>query len=155
MQGRAQRSWPLIWVATMAVLTGGLTVIAQADPLIGTWVLNIGKSTYGSGGPPRSQTVTFVAEGAATRMISEIVSADGKTTRREYTAQDDGKDYPFKGSTSSDSVSLKRIDARTTERTDKKDGKVVSVLVRKLSADGNTFTVTSKSGNVSVYERKR
>ena len=35
---------------------------------------------------------------------------------------------PYKGSASIDAVSMRRIDAHTTERTDKKDGKVVQIL---------------------------
>jgi hypothetical protein len=145
----------------LAAWIGSLGVLAQADPLLGTWVLNVTKSTYATGSPPKSQTVTFETRGPATAMISVTVAANGTTSRREYTAKDDGKDYPFAGSQAADAVSLKRIDARTVERTDKKGGKVVSILVRKLSADGNTLTVTSKNpsgqetGNVAVYERKR
>jgi len=47
-----------------------------------------------------------------------------------YTANFDGKDYPLAGVPNADTVSLKRIDTRTTERTDKKDGKVVQTLTR-------------------------
>jgi hypothetical protein len=134
--------------------------LAQSDPLIGTWILNVAKSHYPNGRPPASQTVTFEPAGDATRMISVIVGADGKTTRREYTARNDGKDYPFPGSTAADTVALRQIDARTFERIDKKNGKVVSTLVRTMSSDGKSFSVRSKdangreSGTVAVYELK-
>jgi hypothetical protein len=59
-------------------------------------------------------------------------------------------------------VSLKRIDARTTERTDKKGDKVVQVLARVVSQDGKTMTVTTKGtnaqgqavNNVGVFEKQ-
>jgi hypothetical protein len=161
MSARARVVSRFICAFAIAGGVGGLTVAAQKDPLIGTWVLNVAKSTYAAGQAPKSQTVTFEADGQATRMISVSVNANGQTTRREYTAKEDGKDYPFKGSTASDTVSLRRIDALTTERTDKKDGAVVSVLVRTVSVDGKTFSVASRrpngqaTGNVSVYERTK
>ncbi|MFZ0796644.1 MAG: hypothetical protein WCA13_05715 [Terriglobales bacterium] len=48
-------------------------------------------------------------------------------TGESYTAKLDGKDYPVKGAYPYDSVSLKRINDRTIEETDKRDGKVVEV----------------------------
>jgi hypothetical protein len=59
-------------------------------------------------------------------------------------------------------VSLKRIDARTTVHTDKKDGKVVLTLTRVVSQDGKTMTVTTKGtnpqgqtvDNVAVWEKQ-
>ena len=59
----------------------------------------------------------------------------------------DGKDYPLTGSAVADTVSLKRIDARTTDRTDKKGGKVVQTLKRVVSQNGKTMTVTVKGTN--------
>jgi len=46
-----------------------------------------------------------------------------------------------------DTVSLKRIDANSSVRTDKKGGKVVQTLTRKMSSDGKSFTVTVKGTN--------
>lgn len=46
-----------------------------------------------------------------------------------------------------DTVSLRRIDANTTERTDKKAGKVVQTLTRVVAKDGKTFTTTVKGTN--------
>jgi hypothetical protein len=44
-------------------------------------------------------------------------------------------------------VSLKRIDANTTERTDKKGDKVATTLRRVVAQDGKTMTVTTKGTN--------
>ena len=81
------------------------------------------------------------------KYTSEGVSADGKPIATEYTANYDGKDNPFKGSPVVDTMSLRRIDARTTERTDKKAGKVVQTLRRVIAKDGKSFTVTVKGTN--------
>jgi hypothetical protein len=60
-----------------------------------------------------------------------------------YTAKLDGKDYPYKGSFSYDAVSLKRINDRTIEETDKLDGKATQVSKMSVSTDGKTLTVVS------------
>ena len=62
-------------------------------------------------------------------------------TGESYTAKMDGKDYPVKGTYTYNSVSLKRIDDRTIERTDKRDGKVIEVSKITVEPDGKTMTV--------------
>src|SRR5712691_4865610 len=136
----------IVGVVVAGVLgTGILSVSAQAsDPRIGTWKLNVAKSKYSPGPAPQSQSLKVEAAGKGEKVTSEAVGADGKTTKAEYTANFDGKDYPITGNPNSDTVSLKRIDARTTERIDKKDGKVTLRLKRVVSTDGKTMTVTVK-----------
>ena len=58
-----------------------------------------------------------------------------------YTAKLDGTDAPYKGSYSTDTVSLKKIDAHTIEETDKRGGQVVEVDKMTVSANGKTMTV--------------
>ena len=138
-------------VVTLAVVLGAnvTNLSAQAsDPRIGTWKLNVAKSKYNPGPAPQSQTLKVEASGKGEKVTSEVVGADGKRTTSTYTANFDGKDYPLSGSlVGADKVSLKRVDARTTERTDKKDGKAVMTLKRVVSPDGKTMTVTSKGTN--------
>jgi hypothetical protein len=121
------------------------------------------KSKYSPGPPPQSNTLKIEAAGPqGEKVTTEGVNAEGGRIATQYTANYDGKDYPLTGSQNADTVSLKRIDARTTERTDKKDGKVVSTLVRVVSADGKTMTVTVKGtnaqgqtvNNVAVWEKQ-
>ena len=120
------------------------------------------KSKYDPGPPPQSQTLKVDAVGKGEKVTSETVTADGKKVTVTYTANFDGKDYPLTGSAlGADKVSLKRIDARTTERIDKKDGKPVVTIRRVVSADGKTMTATSKgtnaegkpTNNVAVFEK--
>jgi hypothetical protein len=49
-----------------------------------------------------------------------------------------------KGSPTADAVVLRRIDARTTERVNKKDGKVASTERRVITKDGKSYTTTVK-----------
>ena len=94
-------------------------------------------------------------------MTSESVSATGAKTVSVYTANYDGKPYPITGSATADTVTLKRVDANTSERTDSKGGKVVQTFIRAVSNDGKTMTVTIKGtnaqgqavNNVVVFEK--
>ena len=133
------------------------------DPRVGTWKLNVAKSKYDPGPAPQSQTLKVEASGKGEKITSEVVASDGKRTTTTYTANFDGKDYPLTGSTlGADKVSLKRIDARTTERTDKKDGKVITTIRRVVSVDGKTMNVTVKGtnaegkpvNNIVVFEKQ-
>ena len=71
-----------------------------------------------------------------------------------FTAKLDGKDYPVKGSIFYDSVSLKRVDVRTIEETDKRDGNVIGVAKMTVSPDGKKMTMVimdKKTGRTSTY----
>jgi len=134
----------------------------QADPATGTWKINLEKSKFNSAAPPKSMIVRIEASAKSQTVKSEATGADGKTRVSEYTANFDGKDYPLKGSMVADTVSLKRIDAQTIERLDKKAGKVVLTYTRVMAPDGKSFTVTVKGTNargepvsdVAVYEKQ-
>ena len=146
-----------------AILFMGFALSAQAaDPLVGTWKLNVAKSTYSPGPAPKSIIAKIEAAGEGEKLTADGVRGDDTPIRVEYTAQYDGKDYPISGSPMADTVSLKRLDANTTERTDKKGGKVVQTLTRKLSSDGKTLTVTIKGtdaegrpiNNLAMFEKQ-
>jgi hypothetical protein len=153
----------LVWVLFLVVAVSAVSLSAQADdPLIGTWKLNVAKSKYSPGPPPQSATITYAASGEGIEVTTEGVNAQGASASTHYTANWDGKDYPITGSQAVDTVSSKRINRYTTERTNKKDGKVVGTLRRVVSRDGKTLTITTKATNaqgqavndVSVYEKQ-
>jgi hypothetical protein len=152
-------------VVTLGVVLGAgwVQVSAQAsNPRLGTWKLNVVKSKYDPGPAPQSVTMKIEAAGEGEKATTEGVNAAGAPTKTEYTAQYDGKDYPMTGSQNADTVALKRIDARTIERTDKKGEKVVVTSSRVVSEDGKTMTVTTTGtnaqgqamNNVTVWEKQ-
>jgi hypothetical protein len=158
-------SWRLMTTGFVAagVLTVSLPAFqgAKPDPVVGTWTLNVAKSKFEPGPGAKSGTVTFMSAGEGMHVVAEIVGPDS-TMKTDYTANYDGKDYPIKGATGVDMVSLKRIDASSSERTDKMGGKVVGKWTRKVSADGKTMTVTYDGTdakgqtvhNLLVFDRK-
>jgi hypothetical protein len=53
---------------------------AQSSPLIGTWKLNLDKSKYGPGPPPRSNTLNLTQDGQNIRDTNQGTDAQGNPT---------------------------------------------------------------------------
>ena len=135
-------------VLGMLVVSAGLR--ADDNPLIGKWKVNLAKTKYNAGTPPKNQVITYEMVGDALKLTAEIDNAQGHQTNT-YTAKYDGKDYPF-NSTARDAVSgqmvrLKRIDANTTQRTTYFKGKQIGTVTEVVSKDGKTLTRTQKGVN--------
>jgi len=149
-------------VVTMLVAIGAQSGFAQGDPFLGTWVLNVAKSKYQPGPPPKDQTSIYEASGQGVKVTTKATDAAGKPTTTAYTAGYDGKDYPVTGNADWDALALRRVNPNTLELTRKKAGKVVQTGTNVVSADGKTRTVTStgvdaqgrKINNIAVYDRK-
>jgi hypothetical protein len=62
--------------------------------------------------------------------------------RQSYEAKFDGKDYPVSGDFPA-TISLRLIDDYTLEETDKRDGKIMTVVRMTVSRDGKTMRVES------------
>lgn len=133
-------------VVAMVVLVHGVAM-AQTNPLIGTWKLNADKSKFTPGPGPKSLTVTLEAAGDGVKSTSDATGADDASTSWSYTANYDGKDNPITGTGvpgGADTVSLKRINANTTESILKKGGKVVRMARFAVSKDGKTMKIVAK-----------
>jgi hypothetical protein len=151
----AWRRFAFAVVPTISVVlgTGTVNLFAQTtDPHIGTWTLNVAKSQFNAGPPLRSLRVKVEPAGQGEKVTAEGVNADGTRIAIEYTANFDGADYPLIGSQMASTVALKRIDARTTERTDKKaDGTVAVTRRRIVSQDGQTMTIAEKGDSALAW----
>jgi hypothetical protein len=127
-----------------ALLTIGSAVIAagiDADPVVGTWKLNLAKSTFGGGPALKSQIRTYSQSAQGTTLKMKTVSADGKETTTQTTYRVDGKDYPALGNPDFDSLAGMQIDTNTTEFTLKRAGKPVGTIRRTVSKDSKTLTL--------------
>ena len=148
-----------------ALLTIGSAVIAagtDADPVVGTWKLNLAKSTFGGGPAFKSQTRIYSQSSRGVSLEMKSVSADGKETTTQTTYTIDGKDYPSKGNPDFDSLSGMQIDTNTAEFTLKRAGKPVGKIRRAVSKDGQTltlnFVITNSNGvqlsQLTVFDRQ-
>jgi hypothetical protein len=62
-------------------------------------------------------------------------------TGQGYTAKLDGTEAPYKGDPGTTSVSVKKMGPSAIEETDKREGKVISVVRMTVSADGKKMTI--------------
>jgi hypothetical protein len=131
-------------VIVIAVALGSSGVAQGPDPRIGTWKLDVAKSKYSPGPAPKSGTVTFSAAGQGVKAAIEMVGPDGSKTQWGYTANFDGKPHPVTGNADGDMVVLKRVNANTVETAYTLKGKPTTVNTGVVSADGKTYTVTTK-----------
>ena len=146
---------------TMAV-PFALAPAQTPDPVIGTWVLNVVKSTYSPGPGPKSSTRTYVATAKGYTFTSKGVDAAGKPTASSFTTNLDGKYAPMTGSASVDSIMVTRVDANSAKSAQKKGNKVVINTTRVVSKDGKTLTATTigtdaagkPTRNVEVFDKK-
>jgi len=142
-------------------LTAAGMVLAQGDPFVGTWKLDVAKSKYDPGPAPKSQTRTWDASGKVT---VEGINAAGKPVTYGYPIMNDGKDYPTTGSVpnGADMISSKKINPNTVEVNFKRGGKGAETTKFTVSKDGKMLTISAKGtnpdgsafNNVTVWEKQ-
>jgi hypothetical protein len=133
-----------------------------ADPVIGTWKLNLAKSTFSPGPAPRSQIRTYAESPQGITLTLKTTAADGKEITTSVTFKEDGKPYAVSGNPEYDIVSAKRLDALTVQSLLMTAGVTVGTSVRTVSQDGKTLTFAQKGTNsagvkydwVMVYDRQ-
>ena len=130
------------------------------DLLLGTWQLNITRSTYVPGPGPVSETRTYTRGPNGVEGTIQRRFADGRSERIEYVAEYD-RVYPVSGTEAYDHILLKRLDERTAQAVLSHAGRVYGVARRVLAPSGNRMTITltretaqgSKMINTAVYEK--
>jgi hypothetical protein len=143
---------------TLTVAIGG-TAFAQS---VGTWKLNVAKSTYHQGQAPKSLTVKYEAAGAGVKATVDWVSADNSVIHYAYTANYDGKENFVIGHPYGDMAARTRVNARTTKIVMKKGGKITTTQALVTSGDGKTLTITTAGtdaqgqnvDSIGVYDKQ-
>jgi hypothetical protein len=128
-------------VAALAIVLAAASVLlAQSNPFVGTWKLNLASSKYNPGPPPQSQTRTWDASGMV--MVNGI-GASGKPFSYGYSVKGDGKASPTMGAipNKADMISTKKIDANTYEAKFTTAGKQVETTTFTVSNGGKTLTI--------------
>ena len=128
-------------------------VFAQANPLVGTWKLNVAKSKYTGTPMPKEMTRTVEAAGDSVKYPYAGTGANGSPISYGFTVKYEGKDYPMIGTAPGgiDMIAIKRVNANTYEATQKKGGKVAAKTKVEISKDGKVTTITSKGTDLTSY----
>jgi hypothetical protein len=133
-----------------------------ADPVVGTWKLNVSKSKFSPGPAPKESTRIYEARPEGIKVTVKTVQADGSAFTILITENYDGKDYPVVGSPDYDTVELKKVNEQVAEATLMHGQIVVAHAKREISADGKTMTITYKESpdrarpvnNQAVYDKQ-
>jgi hypothetical protein len=140
------------------------------SPLTGTWTLNLEKSTYDPARlMPKSLATTYAVTATALHFSSDGVNWEDRLIRSAYTANLDGKDYPWAGgidgqpNTTQDAVSIKKIDDYTYDVVNKLKGEVVTTQRIVIARDGRSYVTTATGRtadgqavhNVMVFDRRQ
>jgi len=141
--------------ASLVLFLGAVVALATANPLVGTWHLNVAKSKFRISPPPKSAIAKVMLRDEGIAVTLSIVNGDGTNSELHYTAKYDGKDYAL-----FNAVALKRIDDHTDEVIYRQKGKVIRTSKRVVSSDGKTLTITDEAPDgksasvVSVWDRQ-
>lgn len=154
----------LVALSTLSVSSSHPVFGQSKDPLIGTWLLDLGKSKFMPDDPPQKRVLAITSkDGGIQCVIRTTMNGgldNGTTSQSDFTAKYDGKDYDISESVL-DTISLKKIDANTVERTGKIRGSSVEKATMKISGEGKVLTITtmgSVNGNdyssVQVFNKQ-
>ena len=137
-----KRLLTLFAVIFLAMAAGGL-VLAQSNPFVGTWKLNLAKSKFNPGPAPKSQTRTWAVDG---KVSAKGLNPTGKPVAYGYPVMGDGKHYPTTGAVpnSADTISSKRIDANTIEANFSRGGKPSDTTRFVVSKNRKVLTIAAK-----------
>jgi hypothetical protein len=137
--------------------------LAQSNPLIGTWKLNLEKSKLTPVTAPRSQTATFQQDGQNIKNTNQTIDAQGNATTSVFLHIYDGQPHPTTGTPLYDASAYLRLDGNTIIFSRFKGGKLVQNGTIVVSQDGKSRTNTTSgilgpSGlagtTVSIYDKQ-
>src|SRR5688572_23228310 len=161
MQMQFKKSVSVI-VGFAALVVASAATAQTTEPIIGTWKLDVAKSSYKPGPAPKSSTLIVEAAGKGMKIAVDAVNADGSPLKWGFTTLRDGKEEAaVTGNPMFDVVTATRESATAGTNVYKKAGKVVMTTKAAISADGTTMTLTSTGTdakgqaihNVAVYRK--
>jgi hypothetical protein len=129
-----------IAVTALALSFMAAAVCFAANPQLGTWKLNEGKSKLAPG-MGKNTTVVYAEQKDKIKVTVDGVNKDGTARHSVWVGKFDGKGYPAKGNMPADSIAYKMVNDRTNDITAMKDGKTVWTGTITVAKDGKSRTV--------------
>jgi hypothetical protein len=155
----------LLLLAVSAMATSAAAQ-SKDDPALGTWKLNVARSTFTPGPPIKGDTRSYEVNDEGWLIVTtETIQPDGRRTGVRFAAKFDGKPYPQIGrfAPTVTLITYEPVDRRTLKYTQRDTkGTVLSTNTRTVSADGKTMTIEQRSMdaqgrpsvNVELFERQ-
>ena len=144
----------LLCAAVALGLSPGIAL--AADAFVGTWKLDLAKSTFASDEPaPKELTLTFTEQGGNLTQTMRRTAPDGSETNTAWTAPVTGGAVIFPaGQGPNGGASLMVVDDKTLLMTQNLRSPLVGASrTHQVSADGKTLTLTQKA--IGGQERNR
>jgi hypothetical protein len=150
-----------IMLMILAALGVPAVLTAQDEPFLGTWELNLAKSSITRGAPPRIETLVNIAEPGGFRSMLAIVG-EKSTSVEIHHYNFDGGFHQTEGGDPRE-LSFKRVDQHTIEQDTRRSGTITVHRHIELSRDGKTITLTANgvtgggqkyTNDIRVYEKK-
>jgi hypothetical protein len=134
---------------------------ATSRSAVGTWKLNVSRSSYGNMPAPRYEKLVITTDKPeAVKWMLTGASADGKTYISMYEGPVDGKDRPYGNSQAGNRIAYTRTASGLDWVVKNKSGAVIETGSGLLSPDGSTLTLkgttqgpSGKANFLSVFER--
>lgn len=145
-----QKRLEMVFVALVALLAAYSGAQAQApDPWLGTWKVNLAKSTYKPGPKPTvAGIVKMETSAGGFKTTIDGSNPQGQPIHTETVGKFDGNDNSVTGAPlPNTTAAYKRINGRTFETLNKVDGKPTITTRVVVSADGKTLTATQTGKN--------
>jgi hypothetical protein len=142
-------------IGLMLLMLGASDAASQVpEAWVGSWTLNVSRSTYSPGPPPYKRAtyrIERLAEGF--RVIYDMVHPRGGTTHLEWTGRMDGRDYALQGVDQAITYAYTPASDGSCEIVVKIDGRVAARSRVTVSPDGRTMS-TQTGGTTTVYEKR-
>ena len=148
----AARRILVVGVALAGISMDALRMSAQSTDLwVGTWQLNVAKSTHSPGPSPRSNTLTIESvPGGGQRHALDGINAQGQPIHSESVARFDGTDIPVEVAPPQKTVTTNRF-RKTGDRSFEVivtvDGKATTTSRVFVSPDGKSLALMTKGTN--------
>jgi len=135
-----------------------------SDPFLGVWQLNVAKSKFSPGPPPKSQTMYIWEDEAKIRKNSQVtISGAGVPNAVVAIHIYDDTPRPVSGAQGYDSSAYTRVDDHTIKSRYLNAGKVLQTATWTVSQDGKTLTYTATGvdangrqvNQLRIYEKQQ
>jgi hypothetical protein len=139
----------VVLVSLAALLAASSTARTQSDPWMGTWKVNLARSTYKPGPTPTvAGTIKMEPVAGGFKTTIDATNPQGQPIHTETVGKFDGKANPVTGAPAPNTTAAyKRINGRTFEVQGEVDGKPTVTTRVVVSSDGRTLTATQTGKN--------
>jgi hypothetical protein len=137
MRGRNTAILTTLCLLILATVDG---VAATGRSAVGTWKLDVAKSSYGTMPAPKFEKLVVMTDKPDTvKWLMTGASGDGKSYVASYDGPVDGNARPFGNSDVGNTIAYSRTASGLQWVVKDKSGAVIETGASQLSADGNTL----------------